>query len=261
MPKTIILTLASISPEYSLVDAAYRTTWGMEEHTDIKIFPYYGNVSTNGNIIEDVFSCYPETDKTCLDNQGRLIHNCTDIVKVDAVDKSLDTRARRFIGALEYCLKNFEFDFIYRTSHTCYVDVNKLYSYTCNFTPEKIYSGPRYFLENEWSMEPSWKSSFVAGFNCLMSKDVIQALVDNKELYLNFNAPEDIAIGHVVVDALKYVDIKQQDPNQTFTFSRGPEGDIEYSDNPFIFNYKLGKSKKQVQNFFKLHNIIKTINE
>jgi hypothetical protein len=263
MPKTIILNQSTLHPKYSLVDAACRVTWGMEEHEHVKTFHYYGNVSSNGNIIEDIFDCVPLKEGICIDKFNRLVQNITDRVNVSATDKREDKRGERLIGALEYCLNNFEFDYIYRTSVTSYVDINKLYNYTHILSKEKVYNGPKYYLENEgWAMDPNWKSSFVASFNCIMSRDVVQTLVNNKDLFLNINAPEDIATGRVLVDNLKYANLKEQDTNQTWIgYGREIEMSqkeiIEYNSNPYVFNYKLGTDKIYILNYLKIHQLIK----
>ena len=226
MPKIIILNQSTLHPKYSLIDAACRVTWGMEEHDHIKTFHYYGNVSSKGNIIEDIFSCTPEPGESCLDSNNRLVQNIKDRVDVGAINKSEDTRAKRLISAFEYCLKNYEFDYIYRVSCTSYIDLKKLYDYSLTLGKEKIYNGPKYYLEDEgWAMDPNWKSSFVASFNCIMSKDTVQTLVDNKDLFLSINAPEDIATGRVLVDTLKYINLREQDPHQTYV-SYGREIEI-----------------------------------
>ena len=259
MPKTIVLNQSTLHPEYSFVDAACRVTWGMEEHEHVKIFHYYGNVSSNGNTIEDVFSCVPPKEGICIDKFNRLVQNITDRIDVSAKDKKEDKRGERLIGALEYCLNNFEFDYIYRTSVTSYIDINKLYNYTLLLNKEKIYNGPKYYLEDEWwSMDPNWKASFVSSFNCIMSRDVVQTLINNKNLFLNINAPEDIATGRVLVDNLKYINLKEQDINQTWT-KCGREVEIsqkeiiDFNLNPYVFNYKLGIDKTNIFNYLKIH--------
>lgn len=95
-----------------------------------------------------------------------------------------------------------------------------------------------------------------------MSKDVVQTLVNNKELFLSINAPEDIATGRVLVDILKYISLREQDQNQTYiAYGREIETTqkeiIEYNINPYIFNYKLGTNKIHTLNYLKIHQLIK----
>ena len=67
--------------------------------------------------------------------------------------------------ALEYCLKNFEFDYIQRISNTSYVDVEKMQLYLNKFSRSKVYNGARNMYNYQYY--------FVAGHDVIMSKDVV----------------------------------------------------------------------------------------
>ena len=79
---------------------------------------------------------------------------------------------------------------------------------------------------------------------------------------MNINAPEDIATGRVLVDNLKYINLKEQDINQTWT-KCGREVEIsqkeiiDFNLNPYVFNYKLGIDKTNIFNYLKIHQLTK----
>ena len=208
MPKTIVLNQSTLHPEYSLVDAACRVTWGMEEHEHVKIFHYYGNVSSNGNTIEDVFSCVPPKEGICIDKFNRLVQNITDRIDVSAKDKKEDKRGERLIGALEYCLNNFEFDYIYRTTCTSYIDIYKMCDYFNKLeVKEKFYEGTR----NMWN----YQYLFVTGYHQILSRDVVKVIIEHKDEYLKLKLPEDVAVGALIIDILKYASFENNPPHNT----------------------------------------------
>lgn len=108
-----------------------------------------------------------------------------------------DYRAEKFISALEYCFNTMEFDFIYRTTCTSYINTSTLEEYIQSCRKFKVFDGAL-------NMD-RFGRKFVGTYNCLLSKDIIEQILKNKEKYLSIQEPEDLALGILLYDKLKYI--------------------------------------------------------
>jgi len=90
------------------------------------------------------------------------------------------------IKSIEYVLKNFEFDFIFRTNMSSVVDLNILY---------KLLNKD---IECSGVIGDCGGQKFVSGAGILISKDTCKLLVDMKSS-LNYNVLDDVSIGQFLV--------------------------------------------------------------
>jgi hypothetical protein len=101
------------------------------------------------------------------------------------------------IRAFEYCAKNFEFDYIYRTNLSSFVDFSKAYEYLLQ---NKLYyggCGVGFYSEN------GIETYFASGCGFIVSRKAIQTLIDTKYLLKN-DVIDDVSIGNLLT---KYYDI------------------------------------------------------
>ena len=128
--KTIILNQGTLHPSYQSVDNAAYNTWGSTQNPDVRVIHYYGKYNHH-NILTDRFPILPDDGNIILDNQTMVIgtYDTTYPSEHPRYDIIPDARNEKFILALEYCLNNFEFDYIQRISTTSYVDVEKMQLY------------------------------------------------------------------------------------------------------------------------------------
>ena len=177
MTKIIILNQCTLDPLYNDVDKVMRETWQQVIHPNIKIINYYGS-----DTLRDKQCVYSPNDNKLIINVGDFKDNYTD---KNGNEYEFDSRGEKFILALEYCLNNLEFDFIYRMSCTSYIDIFKMYDYI-NTTPtkEKVYNGTFNMYD--------YKHYFVSGFNVIMSKDIFSKVTDTVIQVSNIETAEMI---------------------------------------------------------------------
>jgi hypothetical protein len=211
MIKTIILNQATLHPDYKDVDDIAYTTWGSTQNPNVRPIHYYGKYDINQNPT-DKFLTLPE--------DGQVIMNGDNVMIIGTYDNTYpanhprhsiipDARNEKFILALEYCLNNFEFDYIQRICNTSYVDVEKMTAYFERLPRTKIYNGARNLYNYEYF--------FVAGHNVFMSYDVVKLLVEHKEEYLASSYPEDLIAGKIIMYDAKYVNFDDQSQANTGT--------------------------------------------
>lgn len=261
MSKIIVINQATLDPAYDAINQAAHDTWGTYKHEDVKILHYYGKYNKYLQLT-DKFSTLPP-DGECLvigndlilgtydtnyptDHPVRVGHDNSHIVYAyGGVPRKIDdSRGEKFIMALEYCLNNFEFDFIQRISCTSYVDVPKMVNYINTLSKTKVYSGARNMYNYEYY--------FITGHNVLMSRDVVQLLVDHKKEYLSIAYPEDLATGRLIIHDLAYTDFSEQDSNDTFTTI--DPNNFGVDPNPFVYLYRTRFMHPEV--FYGLHKMI-----
>lgn len=134
-------------------------------------FVGYDNVKENKNNHND--------DSFFYEKEKDLIHlNCPDL---DIA--SIDPKGYKTYYMFKYLLDNVDFDILFRTSCTVYLDAKRIIKFAENLPTKGTYTG----AISSAGRLPFW---FVISAFCFMSRDMIQTIVDNKELYLNF------AVGH-----------------------------------------------------------------
>lgn len=257
MAKILILSQNTLHPEYLLMDIASRLTWQLYEDPDVLIKPYYGCLNKGEPMPQH--ECDVKQG-VVVEANGVLLYGGEDTVvrspicsfKTGDFNKMMDPRGDRFIHVLEYCFQNYEFDYMLRTGTGYYIDVVKLQKYIELLPSEKVYTGAVFCGPNP---DSRWGHVFVAGANCLMSRDVVEKLVEHKDLYLKISekAPEDAATGMVLHDEVGYVSPCVQLPNhrlQAFYHNNKSE-DILLLDDPYLYNYKL--FPHQYKEFMSLH--------
>jgi hypothetical protein len=241
MTKIIILNQCTLDPLYNDVDKAMRVTWQQVIHPNIRIINYYGS-----DTLRDKQCVYSPDNNKLIINVGDFKDNYID---ENGVEYEFDSRGEKFVLALEYCLNNLEFDYIYRMSCTSYIDVFKMYDYISSLSKEKIYNGCKNMYNNQYY--------FVSGFNVIMSRDIVEQLVNNKEELIKLKYPEDVATGIIIFDRLKYIkDFSDQDQLSTHTIHddiMDHPSLLHYSSS--IFNFKFAKTF--FNNFEKIHNFLK----
>ena len=261
MSKTIVLNQTTVNPGYSAIDQAAHDTWGSYKHEDVRVIHYYGKYN-NQLQPTDKFSTLP-SDGECLMIDNDLIigtydtnypenhpvrvgHDNSHIVYAyGGVPRKIDdARGEKFIMALEYCLNNFEFDFIQRISCTSYVDVPKMADHINTLPKTKVYNGAKNMYNHEYY--------FISGHNVLMSRDVVQLLVDHKEEYLAIAYPEDLATGRLIIHDLAYTDFSEQTSSDTFTVVE--HDNLTLSTNPSTYLYRTRYFHPEV--FYDLHKMI-----
>ena len=252
MAKTIILNQATLHPDYQGVDNKGKETWGTIINPDVRIIHYYGKYELDGTLTTK-FDTLPEDGEVLLYDENTLIIGTYDSTYPSEHPRHSiipDARNEKFILALEYCLNNFEFDYIQRICNTTYVDVNKMSDYFDTLPRTKVYDGARNLY--------NYEIFFVAGHNAFMSHDVVNLLVQHKEDYLASPHPEDLAVGEIIMHNLEYTSFDYLDtqysyyPTHFFITNETPET-IELHGNPAVFCYRI---KHHLDIFDRIHELV-----
>lgn len=263
MSKTIIINQATLDPSYDAINKAAHDTWGSYKHDDVKILHYYGKYNKYLQLT-DKFPVLP-TDGECLlvdndlilgaydtnyptDHPVRIGHDNSHITySYGGVDRKIDdARGEKFIMALEYCLNNFEFNFIQRISCTSYVDVAKMMIYLDTLPKTKVYNGAKNMYNYEYY--------FITGHNVLMSRDTVETLVKHKKEYLAIAYPEDLATGRLLIHDLEYTDFSKQIGADTFIGVSSNLDEVSLSDSPSVYLYRTRLAYPET--FYHLHKLI-----
>lgn len=158
MVKLIILILANDSEIYLECQKLWKLY--MNSHPNVK--SYF--IKYNADLIEDVK----------LDNDSIFIKG-HESVAPGCLDKT--------IKSIDFCLKNLEFDFIFRTNMSSVVDLNKLTNLLENYNSQ--ISG---FIGLYGNLK------YPSGAGILICKKICSDLILNKES-LDYNQWDDISIG------------------------------------------------------------------
>jgi hypothetical protein len=247
MPKIIILNQCTTEPRWQEVDQLGQNTWGKVTHPDVKMFHYYGAFDSNGKPY-DRFSNIPNRGEIAI-----LPNNIMVCGVEDVLGNYFDPRGERYIMALEYCLNNFEFDYIYRTTCTSYIDIYKMYNFFNKLKiKEKFYDGLRNMYEYQYL--------FTSGYHVMLSRDVVEVIVEHKDEYLKLELPEDVAVGALLIHTLKYASFENNPDHNTSATPLGNSG-FNHKNylNTSVFNYRLNTNLGE--QLLEIHNYLENNRE
>lgn len=105
------------------------------------------------------------------------------------VRESYHTMGHKNLQGWKWMLDNRDFDFMARVNASCYVHKARLKAHCDTLTPEKYLAGSIYQGDQK---RPTW---LWGGHQFLLSRDVVQALVDNPQVW-NHAEMDDVALSH-----------------------------------------------------------------
>ena len=115
MNKKILIVVLSFDKEpYVTLENTIRNTWAFEKPKGVEVIYYYGNSKEDKLIGDKLFLNAPEG----LRNVGY-----------------------KTLKMYQYVYENFNFDYVYRTNSSSYIDINKLQSFVRDKPMEKFYCG------------------------------------------------------------------------------------------------------------------------
>lgn len=195
--KMLNLILACDKEPWKSVEHTIEQTWGQY----IDTFFYYGN----GNNTHD--------DKR---------------IYID-VSEGLNNTAHKTIKCFEYALNNFEFDLIFRTNISSYVDFPLLKSALENIYNPNLYAGVIGKHKDIY---------FASGAGFAISKKNVEFLVNN-QLELDYSLIDDVCVGHALTEPItpltRYdIDERNQTIDTSFYHYRCKPRYVDYSS--FVIN-------------------------
>jgi len=174
--KILGLMLASNTCEggkcYSKMVEACRNTWA-KNSTNIDIYSIYG------------------TDNPIRSTYGSCKTNNYDII-INTIE-SRRNLLHKTIKAIEFCLHNMEFDFLFRPNCGSYINTNLLYNFLLDKPKDKYYDGINGMYDG---------IKYSSGACILMSRDVAELLIEKQNL-LEYDGAiymDDVSIGKFFIE-------------------------------------------------------------
>jgi len=163
--KIIILIIANDSPQY-YVEMQHIWRKYMNIHPNIESF----FIKSEPNLTEDVILNKEE---------NTIFIKGTECLSPGIFDKT--------IASINFCLQKKEFDYIYRTNLSSFLDLNKMYDF---FLLNQINYGGYIGNHNGYSF------SSCCGF--ILSKEACIYLIDNSRHNLDIKYLDDVVIGNIL---------------------------------------------------------------
>jgi hypothetical protein len=160
MKKVLIMVVSCEARPYAKMIETSHLTWDSVEIEDVQTI-YYCGTSTN------------------LD---------TDKIKHFPIKDGLYEMFFLRLLAYEWALNNLEFDYVARVNSSCYVSKKKLLDYVQTLPNDNVFEGLKIEDKEDWI----W-----GGGQFIISKDVLQKIVDNKE-HWRHGEMEDKAMSFLV---------------------------------------------------------------
>lgn len=160
MPKILILILSCKHPVYMfLSEEGIEKTWNSISVDNINTYYYYGG---HDNSYHDQKNIYLKS----ADGYNSI--------------------TKKTIEAFAYSIKNFQFDYIFRTNSSSYIDKNKLNFWLKDKPKKNFYSG---VIGNNSGV------AFASGCGYTISKDLVEKIVQNQDK-VNTRLIDDVAVSH-----------------------------------------------------------------
>jgi hypothetical protein len=205
--KVLILVLSSLGDEFMRFNKTQLETWDSVKHENIDVYYYYGTGETKieGNKIEVI-----ATD--IYSNLALKTLKCFEVIK------------------------DMDFDFVFRTNACSYIDKKLFYEYVLTKPTTNFYGGVQGLHKGR---------PFISGAGILMSKDVLNLVVENKDKW-DLGEIDDVGLGNLLEDL-------------GVPLGNGERFDIENQDNipTHFYHYRCHTSDrfKDNENLLKVHQL------
>lgn len=238
----IILVLSHYEEPYVMLEDCIKKTWANHNIDNVKVFFYHGG-NEEGMVEDKIITNYPEG-----------FHNI----------------GYKTIRAFEILLKNNNFDYIFRTNSSSYVDIQSLLDYLDDKPLDNFYHGvighysKTSLLDNRVNLKPI-DIEFASGSGYFLSKDVVEKVVENKNNWPH-QIIDDVAIAYLLRDIDIYptlaprLDIDSIIDDEYYVMGRKLEKSL--IDKNFHFRCKTGGDRtSDIKIMNKLKNKFSNMNE
>jgi hypothetical protein len=207
----IVLSYNDSGGIYSKFYQSQKETWDSENVDGVQTLYLFGDNKTN-EIVDDK-------------------------ILVDVVENGINICGYKTLKAFDL-IKNFDFDFVFRTNSSSYVDKKKLINFIADKSKHNHYSG---FLGEHNGI------IFASGSGFFISKDLINLVLDNSDIW-NHELIDDVAIA----DILKKHKIS---PTENPRFDVHSLNNLP--NNYFHYRLKTGDRNIDIQNMYNIFNLQK----
>jgi hypothetical protein len=263
--KAVILNQCTVYQPFEKINQVSLDTWVKEfRDNDILLINYYGGYDNNGTALTR-FNQIPNKNESIFYTEGGLnylIVGCEDYINTEI---QFDPRGLKQILAFEYCINNFDFDIIYKTTCNSYNILSEVKKWIYRMPLKGVYAG----CKNAYFVDPVNEKGlfyFVVGCSVFFSKDIINIILDNKQRYLELTEKnllagsyEDVVIGRLLNYELQLINIHSDfQINTPYTpnyKSLTKDMITEKIIIPEVFTYRFSPDEPKVMMEF--HNLIK----
>jgi len=160
--KLIILIIDSLEPHYVRLKQTQKDTWNNKNFNNHTTFYYSFNNSVD-----------------------KITHTDTDLIIPG--NEGFFNIGKKTLIAFDYILNNFDFDFVFRTNLSSYIDTKLLYEHINN--NNLIYDG----------IVGNFKGlfEFCSGSGYVIRKDIIKKVIDNQNIW-NHQLIDDCSLAEVL---------------------------------------------------------------
>jgi len=147
------------------------------------------------------------------------------------------------LAAFRYAYENLEFDYIYRTNVSSYLDLEKLLNYISNKPRNDFYAGHLGFSNN---------TEFASGSGYFLSKDLVKRCLKHASEW-DHDLVDDVSLGNLLTQklGLKIVNINRLDITLAY------QGTQPFAKNHFHFRCKSDSIEETVKIMNLLHSQLK----
>ena len=156
--NVVISVLSVDTPPFTELEKSIRETWCNLNRPNFKIFFYYGNHNKNEIIGDKIFTI-----------SGEGLYNV----------------GYKTLRMFEVIYKNYNFDYIFRTNSSSYVDIDNMCNFLVDKPLESFYCGV---------FGKSGNIDFCSGSGYFLSRDLVKRVIDNQRLW-NHNYIDDVSLG------------------------------------------------------------------
>ena len=223
--KVLILIISSAREPYNRLEEAIRRTWGSNKSEDIKIFYTYG----------DGESIQIKNDK--------IICDCPE---------SLGNIGIKTIISFELLYNKFDFDYIFRTNLSSFIDTENMIKYLDDKPTTNYYAGHCGLNFSDEHLIKFGEGTFASGSGYFLSRDIVKKIIDNKEKW-DHSVIDDVAIAGL----LKELSILPTNCPR-IDITKASNTDILYQADNYHFRCKTsGDRSGDIEIFEKLNSLIK----
>ena len=196
--KIAVISQQTLHPSYDEI-SELQYKYCLQKFIDrgIPTFRHIGSIDENKRRVKSLEGKF-NGNYFYLEKDCHKLHlDCDDLLDKE---NEIDPRGYKTYYAFKYLLENVDFDILFTTNCTSFLDVNGILENIKTFRTKRLYTG----AISGWDKHQLWFVISAFGF---ISRDLVEIIVANKELYLNFTTEasyvknafvyEDVCIGRV----------------------------------------------------------------
>lgn len=198
--RVLVLVLAMDAQPWRMIeDEGQRTTWAAEPHRDVPVFWLYGRTGLSSTLARyaqramlrftpaSVFRVYSRVVGAWVASLG--VRGVGDRLETGVPETYLNTNPKTIAG-LRHLLATQDFDFVFRTNTSSYVNLPMLEEFVQSIPTEGFYAG---------FMGESGGVKFASGACTLMSHDLVRHVASDPEW--EYGIIDDVAMGRSAMRA------------------------------------------------------------